>query len=68
MSSLHTTANFESDGLVTLKAPGLATPGLHKVMLVLEDDATESLGAMTLSSASFARVWDNKEDEIYDSL
>ena len=68
MQSLHTTAHFEADGSVTLKAPGLASPGEHRVLIVLEDHVSPATDAMMASEGSFAKVWDNSDDEIYDTL
>ena len=68
MQTIHTTAHFDSDGSVTLKAPGLASPGDHKVMLVLEDDTAVSREVTMVSEPSFDKVWNNPEDSIYDSL
>ena len=68
MQSLHTTAHFEPDGSVTLKAPGLAAPGEHRVLIVLEDQASAAMEAMIASEPSLSRIWNNEEDDIYDTL
>ncbi len=68
MQSLHTTAHFDADGSVTLKAPGLAAPGDHRVLIVLEDATSLATQAMVVSEPAFTAVWDNSEDEIYDTL
>ena len=68
MQTVHTIAHFDADGSIQLKAPGLASAGDHRVMLVLEETASDAAEAMALSAASFSKVWNNPEDAVYDTL
>ena len=46
-------------------------PGTRLLVTILdEQEAHEALvwNAMKLSEASFARIWDNEDDAIYDNL
>ena len=70
MQSLHTTAHFEVDGSVTLKAPGLAAPGDHKVLTCPGRSGISSHGSHDRQPGTvlLMRIWDNEEDDIYDTL
>ncbi|MBM4467386.1 MAG: hypothetical protein FJ014_17830 [Chloroflexi bacterium] len=46
-------------------------PGTHLLVTILGEEPSHEMlvwNAMKLSEAAFARVWDNEEDAIYDSL
>ena len=46
-------------------------PGTHLLVTILGEEPSHEMlvwNAMKLSDAAFARVWDNEEDAVYDSL
>jgi len=63
-------AHFDGDQ-IRLDADIELNPGARLLVTILDEDALhETLvwSAMKLSEDSFARVWDNEEDAVYDSL
>ncbi len=57
---------------IQLDAEVELNPGARLLVTILNDEALDEetlvKNAMKLSEASFARVWDNDEDAIYDNL